>query len=308
MYIYMVLPGAKVALELAERFNARPNVMLSYVRIGKEFGHYINTYKDKIGKIMLDSGAYSEMAGTTSVDLETYMDYLLAVRELFDHCINLDVDPENYDVRNWNLARLNRAGLNVLPVIHDPYAGEIDSLYDQGYRYVLLGSSWGNDRKQLDFIFERYVHSGKFLGIKFHKLGTATYSGLSSYPYYSADSSGFILKAGFGDLLFWNDYRKPDSNGDCTDEIYCGGLNRGGASGCTHYKEYRYLGELEDYLWRTFEFRIQDVEGPSKATNRWIVNGKYVLDLEKRMTAMHEQEERKDIIEASGEFETANPS
>jgi len=52
--------------------------------------------------------------------------------------------------------------------------------------------------------------------------------------------------------------------------------------------EYRYLGELKDYLWRIFEFRLQDVEGPSGATNRWIVNGKYILDLEKRMTEMHE--------------------
>ena len=51
--------------------------------------------------------------------------------------------------------------------------------------------------------------------------------------------------------------------------------------------DYPFLGEFEDYLWRTFEYRLSDIEGPSGATKRWIVNGKFVLDLEERMTAMH---------------------
>jgi len=61
--------------------------------------------------------------------------------------------------------------MDVLPVIHDPYAGEIDQLYDMdtGTFYWLL---LGKDTKQLDFIFNRYHHSRKYRDL-FHKLGTA---------------------------------------------------------------------------------------------------------------------------------------
>jgi len=31
------------------------------------------------------------------------MAYLDGCRSLFNYCINLDIEPENYDVRMWNL-------------------------------------------------------------------------------------------------------------------------------------------------------------------------------------------------------------
>ena len=290
MHIYLVLPwnGIRTAKELIERFDARPNMLLSYARAGNEFGLYLRTYRRQLGKIMLDSGAFSEMAGTQKIDLESYINYLVPCHDLFDYCVNLDVEPEKYDVRMWNLAKLKRAGLDVLPVVHDPYAGEIDELYDMGHHYLLLGSSWGSDRKQLDFIFGRNVQSGKYPGIKFHKLGTATYKGLCEYPYYSSDSAGFVLQGGYGDVLFWNEHREPNPNGDCTDWIYFGGRKESPSSRSEKYADYPYLGQLEDYLWRTFEYGLSDLEGSLGAVKRWIVNGKYTLDLEKRMTEKYD--------------------
>jgi hypothetical protein len=287
MRIYLVPEGSSTIADLIARFDPRPNVLLSFLRVNADFRNFLHTHRPKLGKIMLDSGAYSEMAGTKKVDLSTYHSYLNGCGTLFDYCINLDVEPDHYDVRMWNLAKLRQTGLDILPVVHDPYAGEIDQLYDMGYRYLLLGSSWGNDRKQLDFIFSRYHSSGKYPGILFHKLGTASYDGLCSYPYYSSDSANFIKIGALGEVLFWNEHREPDEIGDLTDRVYFGGYQKPKSAKGPAYHEYPHLGHLEDWLWTTFEYKLSDIEGPSGAVRRWIVNGKYILDLQDRMTKLH---------------------
>ena len=56
---------------------------------------------------------------------------------------------------------------------------------------------------------------------------------------------------------------------------------------CQVYYNYRFINQYEDYIWKTFEFRFDDLFRTFRATNRWIVNGKYTLDLEKRLTRLH---------------------
>ena len=286
MKIYLVPNSIIIVTEIADRFQCRPDVLLSYVYRGPHFTHFLRLYRHKIEGLMLDSGAYSQMAGTTMVNLGAYVAFLKSCGHLFDYCINLDTDPENYDIRNWNLARLKKEGFNVLPVIHDPYAGEIDQLYDKGYRYILIGSSHGNDRKQLDFIFNRYFYGGKFPDVKFHKLGTATYATLFEYPFYSSDSATFAHVGALGDVLFWNEYREPNPNGDRTDFIYFGGRSGVACKG-KDYQHYPYIHQFEDYLWKTFEYSLGDLKGALGAVQRWIVNARYTLDLRDRMTRLH---------------------
>jgi len=235
---------------------------------------------------MLDSGAYSQMTGKATIELDAYIAYLKSCGHLFDYVINLDVEPLNFDVRNWNLAHLKKVCPHILPVVHDVYAGEIDLLYDQGYDYILIGSSRGNDRRQLDFIFNRYHFSGKYPGIKFHKLGTATYPTLAEYPFYSSDSAVFELIAGFGIVLFWNEQREPDRNGDKTDTIYFGGRRKSTSSSIS-FSEYQFLSHFEEYLWQKFGFRLEDMINPQK--NEWaVVNMAYGLQLAKIITKLHE--------------------
>lgn len=234
---------------------------------------------------MLDSGAYSQMMGKANIDLDRYAAFLKVCGNLFDYVINLDIEPENFDVRNWNLARLKKVYARILPVVHDVYAGEIDMLYDQGYDYILIGSSRGNDRRQLDFIFNRYYFSGKYPGIKFHKLGTATYATLAEYPFYSSDSAVFEIVAGMGRVFFWNEYRLPNKNGDRTDIIYFGG-RLGSASRGVEFSRYPYLGEFEDYLWRNFGYTLREMINPKG--NEWaLVNLRYGLELQKVITQLH---------------------
>jgi hypothetical protein len=287
MRIYLVPPSVDIVVDLADKFRAKPDVLLSYAFRGSFFSHFLKAHRHKIGQLMLDSGAYSQMVGTTQVDLDSYIAFLRSCGHLFDYCINLDTDPGDYDIRNWNLARIRSQGFNPLPVVHDPYAGEIDKLYDQGYRYILIGSSHGNDRKQLDFIFNRYYHSGRFPGIRFHKLGTTTYATLSEYPFYSSDSATFAHIGGFGILLFWNDQREPDPNGDRTDKVYFGDRKGQAGQQAIDFKKYPCLRRLEDYLWRTFEYRLEDLVGSKGAEKRFFVNARYTLDLEERITRLH---------------------
>ena len=287
MEFFLVPPGIGIISELIRRFDVKPNVLLSYARVGQDFGNFIHGNRPRLGDLMVDSGAYSEMKDTLKINLDQYTAFLKGAGHLFDYTINLDVEPENYDRRMWNLLKLRKVCPNILPVVHDPYSGEIDQLYDDGYHYILIGSSDGRNRAQQDFIFNRYVYSNRFPGLRLHKLGTTSYNTFSEYPYYSGDSTSFVQAGGFGQVMYWNNDREPDDNGNCTDVIYFGGYEFQDTNRCQVYYNYRFINQYEDYLWHTFEFRLTDLLGPSGATNRWIVNGKYTLDLEKRLTRLH---------------------
>jgi len=287
MKIYLVQPDPMYILELNQRFGRKPNVMVSFADVGTHFSYFTHAYRPRIGKLMLDCGAYSEMKGTAKVELESYGNYLKPCAALFNYCIAFDLPTEDYDARMWNLARLQKVARNLLPVVHDPFAGEIDSLYDMGHHYILLGSSQGNDRKQLDFIFRRYYYSERFPGLRFHKLGTATYPTLSAYPFYSSDSAGYAIVGGQGKVVFWNNAREPNANGDRTDKFYCGGRDIRGNAEYRPYTDHPHLGEFEDYVWSTFRYRISDIIGPSKSDQRKLVNAKYTLDLEEVLTKLH---------------------
>ena len=282
MKIYLASPDRELVYEIISRFNPKPNVLLSYVNVGSHFSSFLHAYRPRLGSLMVDSGGYSDMAGTRKVELEPLTSFLGVCGHHFNYCINLDIEPENFDHRMWNMARINSAGLSVLPVIHDVFSGEIDQLYNRGYRYILIGSSHGNDPQQLNFIFNRYVYSGRFPEILFHKLGTATYATLSGYPFYSSDSAIFAHNAAYGRVMFWNESREPAPNGDRTDFFYFGGLTR-----WPRYHKHPHVGELEDYLWTTFHYRLSDLEGPQSCFQRQIVNVKYLLDLQDFLTRKH---------------------
>jgi len=55
----------------------------------------------------------------------------------------------------------------------------------------------------------------------------------------------------------------------------------------TAHDEYPSIRQFADYLWRTFEYSLADLKGASGASQRWIVNARYTLDLQERMTQLH---------------------
>lgn len=289
MDIYLVEPPIQILNFLSSNFECKPNVLLSYARWQDfDFSLYTHAYRKKFGKLMLDSGAYTHMQGRINIEIHDYTSFLRSCSNLFDYVINLDIDTENEDVRMWNLRKLEKNGVsNILPVVHAPYSGEIEELYERGYTYQLLGSTFGSADRQLDYIFNRYFHSGRFPGIMFHKLGTSTYKGLSKYPYRSCDSTYLMRIGGMGNVLYWNPYRESDKNGDQTDVIYFGGFIRNKLPEAIDYSHYSYLDQFRSYLWQNFGFDLTDIHGQDKALNRWIVNAKYMVDLETRITQLH---------------------
>ena len=153
----------------------------------------------------------------------------------------------------------------------------------------MIGSSDGRNRKHQNFIFNRYVYSNRFPDLRLHKLGTTSYNTFSEYPYHSGDSTSFMQAGAYGQVFYWNDHREADANGDQTDMIYFGGYAFEDTNHCQRYSSYRHINQYEDYIWKTFEFRLTDLMGPSGAVNRWIVNGKYFFEIQERLTQLHSQ-------------------
>ena len=58
------------------------------------------------------------------------------------------------------------------------------------------------------------------------------------------------------------------------------------SKGAAH-DDYSFIRQFEDYLWKTFEYSLADLKGASGAIQRWIVNARYTLDLQDRMTRLH---------------------
>ncbi len=79
-------------------------------------------YRPTWRRIMLDSGAFSEMTTGKAVDLGAYIEYAQAHGRAYDHIVNLDVISgdvaERVDAGKRNLARMRDAGLDPLPVFH----------------------------------------------------------------------------------------------------------------------------------------------------------------------------------------------
>jgi len=155
------------------------------------------------------------------VDLEAYVAFLKSCGNLFDYCINLDTDPEITTSGTGTWARLKQEGFNVLPVVHDPYAGEIDQLYGQGHRYILIahptamtGNSWTSSLIVI------------FTAGSFRISDSISWAPRPMPPSRSTPSiqrqRHLCPCGGFGDVLFWNEYREPNPNGDRTDYIYLG--------------------------------------------------------------------------------------
>jgi hypothetical protein len=50
---------------------------------------------------------------------------------------------------------------------------------------------------------------------------------------------------------------------------------------------YPFLAQLEDFLWKSLEFRVMDLVGSKATLKRQLLNAGYCLDLQARITAKH---------------------
>lgn len=177
--------------------------------------HYIGSnqrampYLKDIGKsIFLDSGAFSMFTQGIKVDLQKYADYCIENSDVIHVASNLDEigrgkERESYE----NQKTLERMGAKIMPVHHARDRDEWLGRYiNEGYDYIFLGGMVPEStpylRRWLDRIWDKYLTNPDGTAkIKVHGFGLTNFDLMWRYPWYSVDSTTWVLAGRYGFVL-----------------------------------------------------------------------------------------------------------
>ncbi len=160
--------------------------------------------------IMLDSGAYSAFRKGKTIDIYEYIDYVwemkVKVPESWLTCVSLDVIGDGHaSYANWCIMRC--AGLEPLPVYHVGTDVKFLQFYLRDCDYIGLGAiaNLSSTRRMLalDRIWDDYLLDAKRMPkVKVHGMGIAGFKLMGRYPWFSIDTTSWLLVAGYGGIFF----------------------------------------------------------------------------------------------------------
>ena len=156
-------------------------------------------------KLFLDSGAYSAYQNKTSVNINDYMKYIADHHKEITTYANLDSIGSAEET--WkNQRKMESCGFSPIPVYH---LDEPDKYLDMcmEYDYFAVGglaSAKGRSLKPfLQKVFQKICpESNNFLPLKkVHGFGIATPEIITTFPWYSIDSTSWVQYGRYGIIL-----------------------------------------------------------------------------------------------------------
>lgn len=155
--------------------------------------------------IFLDSGAFSMFTQGIHIPLETYADYIKANKDWIHVASNLDQIGRDKEAETWaNQKELERLGVDVCPVHHARDDDRwLQRYLAEGYDYIFLGGMVPESipylTQWLDRIWDRYlVRKDGTAKVKIHGFGLTALSMIRRYPWYSVDSTSWVLIGRYG--------------------------------------------------------------------------------------------------------------
>lgn len=175
----------------------------------------------KKNEIVLDSGAYSAWKTGGEVNLDEYIKFILENESLFDVIVNLDVIPgkpftkitkedvEASTRKGWrNYKKMLAAGVPKEKLLHVFHQGEDFSVLQKMVKEIpYIGISPANDKTVeqrkvwLDKCMEYVTDKNNMPIVKFHGFGITEFNLMFRYPWYSVDSTTWIMVGNFGKVL-----------------------------------------------------------------------------------------------------------
>ena len=161
--------------------------------------------KKKIS-LFLDSGAFTAFTKNITIDIQEYIKFIKEHIQYIDVYVNLDVIG-NAEATWENQQIMEKAGLWPLPVFHSMFEDMkwLKKYIDAGHDYVGIGGIAGTDFntkqvvKRLDDCFEYMCPGPDHLPIvKVHGFGITSVPLMIRYPWYSVDSTSWVLSGRFG--------------------------------------------------------------------------------------------------------------
>jgi len=159
--------------------------------------------------LFLDSGAFSAWSKKVHIDIDSYIKFIKDHQEYIEVYACLDVigDAEK---SYYNQKYMEKHELNPMPVFH---TGKEDPKWlgryvEEGYQYIGLGGMAGKDmtRSQLMTMLDRLwteylVDADGFPKVKVHGYGLTSLTLMLRYPWYSVDSTSWVMTSRFGSVF-----------------------------------------------------------------------------------------------------------
>lgn len=231
------------------------NILISYYYLDGQAYTLTHKYRDQIGLLYLDSGAFSAHTKNVKISLPEFRRYIRRYDQHFDGIFSLDDNFDNPD-ENFNNQVYLEEGLpegtkRPIPVIHDEDdpMGEFAMYVDQGHTYIAIGSNRTRHRKLLEDITAN--HSD----INIHLFGTLNLKLLTEFKPYSADATTWAHATGTGNIMYW------DSNENQSHKVYVGARDKTGkkGEGITHYNKFELKDDLDKFLDEKFGYTRVDL-------------------------------------------------
>lgn len=153
-------------------------------------------------KLFLDSGAFSAWSKGVAIDIDEYIAFIKKYEKYIEAYAVLDCigDPR----KTWeNQQYMEEKGLHPVPCFH--YGEDLKYLkrYIKHYEYIALGGmvpiSTSDLRSWLDDLFSQYICDESGIPkVKVHGFGLTSIPLLVRYPWYSVDSTSWVMTGRFG--------------------------------------------------------------------------------------------------------------
>jgi len=177
--------------------------------IGNRLSKEVSIAHESGMDMFLDSGAYSAFTQDETISIDRYADYIRRHGKIYSVKANLD-DIGDTGAKSWaNLKALESLGCQVFPVFHyDDDLRYLKMMLDGGYRFIALGGLVGASRnvlrEWLDEMWGKYLtHSNGAPRLQVHGFGLTDFELMARYPWFSIDSSSWVMSGIFGGCVFY---------------------------------------------------------------------------------------------------------
>ena len=182
----------------------------SYFELRWFDGHTLPVYGRTF---FFDSGAFSAWSQGEPVDRLLYAKFLEKYAKFMTYYANLDAIPSNTSPEGYrksaqdtldNQKFLEDHGLQPVPVFHKGEPFEFLEMYVEKYPYICLGglvsdATAGTNKEFFDFVWARFLTKPDGTPkTKVHAFGTTGQTHLLNYPWFSADSSTWLIQSKTG--------------------------------------------------------------------------------------------------------------
>lgn len=184
---------------------SRPDwVLESYYYLSQKGADDIRNEK---GTIFLDSGAFSMFTKGVAVDLKEYANFRIENQDIIHVASSLDVIGLNKEQASYdNFKVIEGYGAKVQPVHHArDHDDWLPRYIDEGYDYIFLGGMVPEStqylREWLDHVWEKYlINPDGTAKVRVHGFGLTTLDLMMRYPWYSVDSTSWVMTSRYGSV------------------------------------------------------------------------------------------------------------